>query len=347
MTFELRPRSAHELPPAPPELPDLRGKTFLGFVVNPRDQEPVSASTDGRHVAVRSLLSDPPLAAIGRGYYDMTSYGESDAAERATGYPRVHTPDGVTPRGAGYGTCLYTALALAAYLQENHGLRLQTKTRGEGICSESENRSPSADAWWDRAVDKGLASRTETEPEEVCEEYVKLDNVSPGDLQNLVTDEGKTITYVNEVNVDMCGLEGDAIVVDQLEYNDAFQADLVAFEMTAEIPPNIRPGTELRWVVEQVLAGETEFHDVNHDALLALDVRGLPEDAIKLLSLAYAHLDLEDDIDDLWYRWQYDLDPGSTSPQLQLIANQTGGAGLAAVAQARRRVAWDYLKDLP
>lgn len=338
-------------PPEPAGRPpdrSIRGVTVLGINVNPRNGEPLLVSTDGSYVSVRSLRTTELLLKHGLGYYDTTGYGQSQQAEQLTRFPRAHTPAGATPKGRGYGTSLYTALSLGAYLQANDAdVQISMNTQGEGICSESQGRSSEASRWWTAALERGLTQREEGSEEESCEEYVKID-VDSDDLERVATlDAGQHITYVNEVNVDLCS-PGAELSVDMLSYENAYNADLVLCELVVDVPKTIRPGSELRYLVEQLLEDEVELLDRNSDALLAASVIGLDEEVIKLLSLAYADAGLTgSQIDSLWYRWEHGLEPGTESPQLRLTPNQSRAAGANAVLAARDRVAWHLVGDLP
>lgn len=336
--------------PAPAERPDLRGKTVLGIAVNPRDKRPVLVVTDGENVGIRSLVEASLLMRHGTGYYDTSGHGESERAEAITGLPRAHTPDGVIPRGAGYGTALYTALSLGAYQASNGDAEIQMNTEGEGICSETEGRSHEADKWWKAAHDKGLTD-VEKDEEEEKEEYVKLD-VDPDDLSCVPLDEGQRIVYVNELNVD---IESESeFVADVYSYTSAWNHDLVCIEFQEvisepfSVPEELRAGTELKWIVEYVMDQPRRLKDTNQTALLGLDVRGLDVQAVNLISLAYMDAGLDDRaVDALFYRWKHDLDPGAEVRQLGLFSPNAREAGLADVVEARKQANWAALASLP
>lgn len=331
--------------------------TVLGIVVNPRNKEPVLVTTDGAHVGIRGLLADRVGFRHGHGYYDTSGHGKSKEIESTTGYPRSHTPSGVTPRGAGYGTSLYTAMSLGAYLVATGEASVRMDVEGEGISSESEGRSYEADRWWDAAHDKGLTDRKEEETEEK-EEDVDID-IDADDLQNCVSlDEGQSLDYVNRVSVDI--LTTTTLTIDTYPYYNkysnraAWNNDLVIAEFYMQklddeiIPEDLTPGSELRWLTEQAAEEPDFFGDINNDALLALDVRHLDKQTMRLLSLCYAANGLKDkDIDAMWLRWSHDLDPEAAAAQQHLFSPNGRAAALSDVVEARNNVPWKRLASLP
>lgn len=336
----------------------------LGLVVNPRSKEPLLVVTDGTNVGIRSLRETTLLMRHGSGYYDTSGHGKSKQAENLTGLPRSHTPSGATPRGDGYGTSLYTALSLGAYQVDNDHAEIEMDMKGDGVSSESEGRSREADAWWNAAHARGLTDR-ETENTEEEQEYVKLD-MDSDDLERCADlDEGQSIKYVNEVNVDL--VTEQEFSVDLYSYSErAWVHDLVPVEFQLnstgfeEIPDDIQRGTELRWLVELALEDPGIFGDANPTALLALDVRGLDVQAMNLLSLCYMQAGLGDkEVDALWYRHNHGLDPGQEVRQLGLYdrpervrwdlltPNQRRQGGLSDVIEARKQADWASLASLP
>lgn len=344
--------------PTAPKLQSIRGLSVLGIVINPRLNEPVLVTTDGENVAIRSLKEATLLQRHGSGYYDTSGYGKSKEIETATGLPRSHTPSGVTPEGRGYGTALYTALCLGAYLVDEGHADIKMDTKGWGISSESEGRSAKADKWWDAAYDRGLTER-ETDEQETEQEGVDL-GLDASDIADCVSlDDNQELSYVNTVNVDITTTE--ELNVDKYIYYEArhptegaYGHDLIAVEIFQgdfeedTVPDDIAPGSEIHWLVEQVMEDEDFIGDAVTDALLALDVRGLAVEAMNLLSLAYMKADLGDaEVDALWYRWEHSLDPGSKSPQLRLFSPNGRAGKLAEVHDARQIVGWNRLRDLP
>lgn len=333
--------------------------TPIGIVVNPRTKEPLLAVTDGTNVGIRSLRASSLGFRHGSGYYDTSGHGKSAEAEKLTGLPRSHTPNGVTPRRGGYGTSLYTALALGAYLVDNGEVEIEMDVEGEGISSEGEGRSDAASQWWDAALNRGLTER-EVDSSEETEEDVEL-HLDTDDLEGCVSlDEGQSLAYVNTVSVDIT--TSSELNVDTYRYYvktsrsdapGAWNNDLVLVELSLVaagekvIPADLPRGSELRWLVELAQKDSDLWHDTNATALLAADVRGLDEEAMKLMSLAFQAADLKDrDIDALWYRWRNDLDPSREIAQQHLFTRNSAAA-LQDVIAARDAVPWDYLAALP
>lgn len=317
----------------------LRKLKLMGIAVNPKLKIPVLSVTDGDYFSIRSLEEEDALLRIGRGYWDSSQ----SVGGNQVGMPRVHTPEGVKIQGAGYGTCLYSSGALGAYLDDQRIISINSRERGDGVCSDSDNRSAEATAWWDRAVDLGVAKRKEIDGDPEREEYVDLE-VDPDQLSRCLRRDD--IVYVNKVSVDI-ETPGEDIIVDVLPYvHGVWNNDLVAVEFDGnEFEPSRGPDEALREIWQFVLENPNFIHDANKDALLALDVRGLHPDAIDLLSLCYLQAGLRDrDVDAMRDRWENNLDPSASTRQGYLFPN---GAGLHEVAEARRVVAWDELAELP
>lgn len=314
----------------------IAGRTVLGLIINPKTKEPVLATTDGHYVGIRSLRQDSLLKKLGTGYL---SDSNEDAAV-ATGYPRVHTPDGVTVGGMGYGTALYSAICDGAHLDfEKHvEISHHRHASGDGICSDTKDRSGAADRWWAAALKIGLTEE-HTEKEEEREENVELD-LEPRDL-NCVQTDGK-IVYVNRVSVDL--EKTTEKTFDTYSYESLVGHNLVAAEIVVKLRGVIADGSDLYALWQAVLEDPDLIIDTNDVALLALDVRGLSEDAMSLLSLAYlANGQSDATVDDLRNRWERNLDPGSSSGQGRLFKAN----GMADVVEARRISGWDDLSGLP
>lgn len=189
-----------------PELPDtLSGMirtseiVFLGVVVNPVDKRPVFVirddNDDKAHVAIRRAWANPHRVVThsGRRLYPVIGGGSLDHGQHGmaytrvaneTGYPRAHTSKGVAEelKGGGYGTTLYSGLALFAKLiAEGEIERAGIVGRRAGISSthgtrdEGGGRTASADAWWARAVRVGLAEELTIEAPETTEEAENQD----------------------------------------------------------------------------------------------------------------------------------------------------------------------------
>lgn len=334
----------------PQEFRTIAGLTTLGLVVNPKTNKPVLATTDGEYVSIRSLERADFLRRLGRGYLESGG----DPAANATRLPRVHTPDGVVVKRMGYGTSLYTAICLGAALTVQEAASLSSGIEGEGISSDPENRSHEASVWWAASHRQGLTQLYEDQIEqEETDENVDID-VEPDELSNCVSVDGD-IVYVNRVNVDIRRDTTVDVEFNFYTYESAREHNLIPAELVVELPDmnNLQRGTDMRYVWEALMREyeKADFYDLDADALLALDVRGLDADAINLLQFLYMQADL--DTDGLRYRWQYNLDPSAAPPEqlrLPLKANpavaESLGEVLDEVAEARADVGWGDL-DLP
>lgn len=125
-------------------------QTMYALLLNPRSGEFRYSDINRREVAIRDLDD----RTMGTGAFDNNSsaYGWTHGA---TGFPRVHVPDGVKHRGRGDGTVLYTALCAAAKRSSDGDLGRDgppAAQEGAGISSGAP-RSSSAEAWWSAAKD--------------------------------------------------------------------------------------------------------------------------------------------------------------------------------------------------
>jgi hypothetical protein len=254
--------------------PTIGGLTTLGIIANPKTKEPLLVMTDGDYVSIRSLAAKSELVKIGVGYYE----GSSNEPAAFTSFPRSHTPDGVTVQGKGYGTALYTALALGAALTDDGDVKIDMYQEGQGICSWTDNRTGAADRWWGSARKVNLTTSATEELEE-SEENVDID-VDADDLERVASVDG-TITHVNTVNVDITKTEEREY--DVYKWESAVDHNLIVAEFVVEVPSE----GDLRWLFEQIVAGEASVMRTNPIALAALDVRGLSEDAANLVGLQY------------------------------------------------------------
>jgi len=118
---------------------------YLGLLINPKTKDPVHAFYDdtARRVKIYGW-ADGDLGLRGEGYYD----------DEKEGCPRTHTPAGVSPKGMGFGTVLYCAMAMGAMYRMNED--------ADSACVHSVHgdRSGSADDWWEAAVNMDLAEDT-------------------------------------------------------------------------------------------------------------------------------------------------------------------------------------------
>lgn len=143
---------------------------FLGVVVNPKTKAPVFVVKRAHTERTIDIFAAVPEFERGA-LYTYKEVGQAYLNEdidyagptEVTGYPRSHTPSGVTEHGAGYGTALYTGLVLLATADFDGEVKLPgLRGHGAGICSTPSDgtRSKAADAWWQAAVRRGLADRT-------------------------------------------------------------------------------------------------------------------------------------------------------------------------------------------
>lgn len=315
----------------------LAGLYVLGIVANPKTKTPCLATTDGEYIGMRSLRSTDLLRRLGRGYYES----DRSVPYEVSDLPRVHTPDGVSVKGEGWGTSLYTSLCLGAELERARVVEINMYGRGAGISSWTDDRSGEADQWWSAARRRDLTDTIEDTHEEE-EEDVELDP-SPRELNQCLEVEGR-ITYVKRLSVDI--ERATERVVDIYSYKSAVEHALIAAEIGLEVPRELRPEASLAFVWKTILDKPSEIVETSEAALLALDVRELDIDGVNLLSLCYLAAGLGDKVvDDLWERWRRKLDPGSETGQGRLFTpNQ---AGLADVESARVETGWDELADLP
>lgn len=335
------PRVPRPEPGPGPENWSIAGLTVIGIVANPKTNEPALVVTDGEFVSLRGLKASNPLQRLGRGYYEERT---NDPA-RITGFPRSHTPDGVLVKGKGWGTSLYTALALGAHQTEEDLVEIAmykpSNGTGNGISSWTNDRSAEADKWWAVALEMGLADK-ETEEETEREEDVDL-NVDPDDLDKFV-DEG-SVVYVNSVNVDI--EKTTEVVVESYAYSEASdRRHLVCAAMNIEIPKGLDVPSALGFLWRQVQEDSDWVSEADPYGLLALDVRGLHRDAFNLLSLCFGEAGLDDAArDGLVVRFEQGLDPQATGRQGQLFAKN--GLDLSDVLLAREAGGWEDLAELP
>lgn len=327
-------------PSAPIVRPTIAGLTTLGIVANPKTREPLLVLTDGTWVSIRSLAAKTEIVKIGVGYYETGSGKYAESAE-FTGYPRAHTADGVTVKGKGYGTALYTALALGAALTDDEAVEIDMYKNNQGISSWTDNRSTSADDWW-KAANKRKLTATEVEEIEEKEENVDID-LDADDLNKVASVDG-TITYVNTVNVDIEKTEERTY--DVYLWGSAVDHNLIVCEFVVEVPD----GADLGWLFDILIDKDDEATVLRVDpiALAALDVRELSEEGAKLIGLQYLEAKLgEKALDEFWQRYQQRLDPSMSGSQLRLFNANSSSAGLEMVDAARQESRWSDLEDLP
>lgn len=333
-SFALRPLPATEAP----EQWSIAGLTVIGLVANPKTHEPALVVTDGTYVSLRGLKAASPLQRIGRGYYEE----HSNEPARLTGLPRSHTPDGVTIKGKGWGTALYTALTLGAHQHHEDLVEIEMYKSGDGICSWTNNRSEAADKWWAAAIKIGLAQES-VEEETEKDENVDLD-LSPSDLDRFV-DEGEVV-YVNSVSVDIEKTVEQ--IVESYTYSEAADKRHLAYvAMNVVIPKAAaHASASLDFLWRAIQADPDLVTEADPHGLLALDVRDLDPPAVHLLSICFGEAGLDDKAcDEMYLRFERGLDPAMASRQGRLF--NPNGAGLAEVEEARDATRWDELADLP
>jgi hypothetical protein len=140
---------------------------FTGCVVNPKTLKPyfVYARIKMKVTGVIGVpTSGREIVLMGNGYLEDSAESSYAVPAEHFGLPRVHTPAGVAIKGEGLGTCLYVGMAVVATyaneLIDPSSWEVGVAHPGNGICS-GYGASDEAIAWWDRAVDSGLA-REET-----------------------------------------------------------------------------------------------------------------------------------------------------------------------------------------
>lgn len=322
--------------------------TAIGIVVNPKLKSPVLVVWDGGEIEIWNLQRDGGRIGLG-------SYEDSDPtylrAAYVTGFPRVHTPSGVRPRGKGYGTSLYTALCLGAHQNSEHVLNLGTdQFEGDGISSDAETRSPAASAWWDQAKKLGLADEVE---DYQTEEDVEFDG---SDLSCEFSDGNVDIDYAR-------GSVTRLVVADTYSYSDATRADLVVASFEIDLPAQFYVGTgadrtlnpnALRGMWKAIQEKDGTVHDLESNALLALDVRDLEPQAVNLLSAIGAEWGVEDaDIDALRIRAELNLDPSVPLKQMRLPFKPNAAEAseiqtiLDQTQRLRAKLDWERLSSLP
>ncbi len=333
-------------PSKAPENWSLAGLTVIGLVANPKTHEPALVVTDGEYVSLRGLKATSPLQRLGRGYYEE----HSNEPSQITGLPRSHTPDGVLIKGKGWGTALYSALALGAHQCDEDLVEIAMFKSGDGICSWTADRSAEADRWWAAAVKSGLADQ-QVEEETEKDEEVDLD-LSPSQNRRLmselssIVDEGEVV-YVNRVNVDLEKTTDKTVEI--FTYKEAAERrHLALVAMNVEIPrgvivPSVTECLEFLW--HAVQDDSDLVTEADAMGLLALDVRGLEPGAVHLLSICFGEARLSDaQCDEMYLRYERGLDPAMASGQGRLFPN---AAGISDVEEARQAVRWADLSDLP
>lgn len=228
---------------------------FLGVVVQPKTKRPIYVlQTDPRraYLNIQERTLDGEYEEVGSGYFDTGGYEEPAVL---TGYPRSHTPSGVTEKGGGYGAALYTGLVVFAHAEAEGEVKVSGLIgSGSGISSSTDVRSTSADKWWKSYTERGLVYQVEgtvggdEEQEEEEEDsgdlsdYVSsrgLDKITSAirdavnDEMSSYSDDGWWVTSISDLRVNvvrttMVGADEKEVVADVYTLENAAKADLVA-----------------------------------------------------------------------------------------------------------------------
>jgi hypothetical protein len=322
--------------------PSIAGRTVLGIVINPKLKVPTLAITDGEYVGVRGLTQEELFRKIGTGYLSKSR----EAAATYTELPRSHTPDGVSPVNQGYGTALYSALCLGAHQRYHDLVSIKMKMQGDGICSDTNDRSYEADAWWRAANQRGLTRQASEEVEEK-EENVNITKAVDNDALTRIAsldDADQRIVYINDIDVDLEKTTENTY--DVYEHSSLLEHALCAASFVVDVDKSLPIDEQLSGVWHIVLEDPEVIEYAYPEPLLALDVRDLHPDAINLLSLLYIKAGLKDPaIDAMRERWESNLDPDQVTRQQSLF--RANAAGVADVVHARSIVGWSNLEELP
>lgn len=195
---------------------------IFALLANPKDGVPYYAARQGdQRVAIYTLDDEP----AGSGYfnYDLhDKYGFSSSS----GFPRVHTPHGVSGSGKGLGTVLYSSLCAAAFLQsQGRDLRLRMDVNGPGISSQKGTRSDSAEAWWTRAkTTYGLAHEENVWSDDEVEEDV---NLKTDEAAYLLKAHGKPGVVIHRSFMHVEGVRTRTGTVDVYPFKSAEEYHLV------------------------------------------------------------------------------------------------------------------------
>lgn len=320
-------RLTHPVNRSEEESNSIDGLQVLGLAVNPRHREPLLVVSDGAFVSIRSLKEKTPLERHGQGFFDLDEMGKSVEAQRETGFPRSHTPDGVFPRRKGYGTSLYSALSIAASMEHEGIAKIDLSQSGSGICSVTGGRSIEADAWWQAALDRRLTTRVSVGGSDDDDEY-EYEDYDFSDERITAAFDVDIFPFSSVIGHHLC-----AGVFVAAKYKVEFKG--------------ATPDQELNGLMEIIQEDEIQIYEGFYDALIALDVRGLHRAAIYMLAAFYQESGLSAAARSaLYYRWEHGLDPDSPIHQQQLFASN-GAGDLGEVAAARRRVGWSELSVLP
>jgi hypothetical protein len=326
---------------------------ILGIVVNPKLHKCALAVWAGYSEVIITNLT--LWSTIGEGYFDRHM---NEAASQISGCPRAHTPSGVSDPGLGYGTCLYTALTVAAFAANNSMLPINTGYyKADCIASMERTRSLDAERWWTRAKSHGLTYQVEGTADriEYIEHEIDGDRVVKcvPELEDLGAYPGRKIVSVVGCNV----LRSVPLVADVYAYQSAQENNLVALYRPI-------PLRELNNTLLESVAMEYEKHwdyyasysdpYVNVGLLLSADVRGISEGALNLILAACRYGGAsEKELEGVRFRWEHDLDPKMPAEQMEQALRPNGVDRrkareiLETTAYLRSETGWDELADLP
>ena len=316
----------------------------LGLVVNPKLKVPVLVTFNTGAIEIWALNGDG-WSVIGKGYY-------SEVVSN-TGLMRANTPAGVRPKNMGYGTCLYTALCLGAHQNAKGRAQIDRFEDGDGVASETEDRSCEAALWWHSAAELGLVGEhaEETSVEDI--DFRGEGECLVGeDIGGLDGNTG-TVTHVNYVNVDY----EQVTEVHTYEYSSAEDNHLILAAMAVEVDAmedeSIEGGTlESLW--KTIRDDPFVIDETNLELLLALDVTELSEWGMNLVGiLAQDSGASATQLGDLHFRWRYKLDPSEKLSQMSFEFRPNSKEFQDAVhvnertEELREKTAWSDLANLP
>lgn len=306
---------------------------YLGILINPKTKGPVHAMYDSGKVKIYAYLSGT-LQKVGQGYYDYERLG----------CPRTHTPGGVNPKGKGFGTMLYCALAVGSMYEE--GLDFDDAC----VHSLPGDRSSSAESWWSAAVDMSLAEDEEVEDivsfeDEDWSDYIdsywlseiQEDVHSIDDYSLRVSGERGGDREINVLRVETIAQHGlIGLLPDMSRGNQTVVTDEDAFLRKGYVEVDDYNGDEF---------GNIEFPTDEEEAapLLAMDTDGLPRDFLNYLRRVLVdHADVPPEkVAAAGYARPTDPERYG-GKQLELIANP---APTRTARQVRR--IWESISDLP
>jgi len=159
--------------------PDPLGRYILCDVFARKDRDNSLIKYSGDYGTMQTIITyagvKTPLAlgAGGPTMEDAEEYEGEAGKEEFTGkYLRMHSPEGVKVRFAGFGTVLYGGTAVIANMENRY------------IGTWSSGRSALADEWWERARKTGIAIGNKTVEYEEQTDVRKTLEICPPELRN-------------------------------------------------------------------------------------------------------------------------------------------------------------------